>query len=144
MTLKTDMAADLTALFMDTDEFADTAAYTPNGTPTVPATTTFSLAVVPGDVDPAYLPTVSGQAEQRTAQFIAVLSLIRAGILVVEGTARDPRRGDSLVFASGAYSGTWVVERFWSDLGGGVTLYCVAAVRNQVAGDGVIESGGGG
>jgi hypothetical protein len=143
VTLKTQMAADLTALFLNTDEFADAATYTPNGT-AISATTTFSLNLVPGDVDPSFLPTVSGQQEQRAAQFVAVLSLVQAGILVVEGTSRDPRRGDSFVIASGAYDGTWLIERVWADIGGGVTFFARQALRNQIAGVGLIEQGGGG
>jgi hypothetical protein len=141
MTLKSQMAADLTALFLNTDEFAESTTYTPNGT-AIGATTTFSLNVVPGDIDPAFLPTVSGEQDQRTAQFVAVLSLVQAGIATVEGSSRDPRRGDSLVIASGAYAGTWIVERQWADLGGGVALFVRQAVRNQIAGAGVIGTGG--
>ena len=137
MTLKSDMAADLTALFLNTDEFADTASYTPNG-----AATSFSVTLVPGDIDESFLPTESGEADRRMAPFVGVLSLLRAGILAIEGTVRDPRRLDSFVIASGAYAGTWVVERYAADLGGGVTLYARYEQRHQVAAEGLIGSGG--
>ncbi len=142
MTLKSDMAADLTSLFLDTNEFAEDVTYYPNGTP-LTATVSFALKAVPGDVAEAFLATASGEADQRLAQFTAVLSLIQAGILVVEGTSRDPRRGDYLVVASGAYAGTWVVTGIALDLGGGATLSCRFEQRNQVAGAGVVQSGGG-
>jgi hypothetical protein len=138
MTLKTDMAADLTAIFLNTDEFADTATYTPNG-----AASGFSVTLLPGDIDESFLPTASGEADRRMAPFTGVLSLLRAGILAIEGTVRDPRRLDSFVIASGAYAGTWVVERYSADLGGGVILYARYEQRHQVAGDGVLAGGGG-
>jgi hypothetical protein len=138
MTLKTDMAADLTAIFLNTGEFADTATYTPNG-----AASSFTVTLVPGDIDESFLPTPSGEADRRMAQFTGVLSLLRAGILGIEGTVRDPRRLDSFVIASGAYAGTWVVERYSADLGGGVLLYARYEQRHQVAGTGVVSGSGG-
>lgn len=137
MTLKTQMAADLTALFLNTAEFADTATYTPNG-----AASGFSVTLVPGDVDESFLPTASGEADRRMAQFIGVLSLIRTGILAIEGTVRDPRRLDSFVIASGAYAGTWVVERYAADLGGGVSLWARYEQHHQVAASGTLGTSG--
>ncbi len=138
MTLKTQMAADLTALFLNTDEFADTGTYTPNG-----AASGFSVTLAPGDIDESFLPTPSGQADRRMAAFTGVLSLIRAGILVIEGTVRDPRRLDSFVISSGPYAGTWVVERYSADLGGGVILYARFEQHDQIAAEGVVSGGGG-
>lgn len=138
MTLKANMAADLTALFLNTDEFADTGTYTPNG-----AATGFAVTLVPGDVDESFLPTPSGEADRRMAAFTGVLSLLRAGILGIEGTVRDPRRLDSFAIATGAYAGTWVVERYSADLGGGVILYARYEQRHQVAAEGVVSGSGG-
>jgi hypothetical protein len=143
VTLKADMAADLTGLFLDTGEFAEDASYYPNGT-AIGATTSFAVKAVPGDVTEAFLATVSGEADQRIAQFVASLAVLRAGMATVEGTARDPRRGDYLTVASGAYAGTWVVATFALDLGGGATLTCRYEQRNQIAGVGVIGQAGGG
>lgn len=138
MTLKTDMAADLSDVFLNTDEFADTATYTPNG-----ASTTFSATLVPGDVEESMLPAPSGEADRRLVQFTGSLALLRAGILVVEGTVRDPRRLDSFVIASGACAGTWVVERVSPDLGGGVILFSRYEQHHQIAAEGVVTTGGG-
>jgi hypothetical protein len=137
MTLKTQMAADVAAVFLETTEFAETATYTPNG-----AVSGFSCAVVPNDVDPGFGTTPSGIADRRLCPFFASLAALRAGILGIELAVRDPLRLDTLTFASGAYAGIWIVERFAADGEDGVTLYAHQDVRHQVAGAGVIGASG--
>lgn len=141
MTFKDDMAADLAAVMINTSDFAEAVTYTPNGT-AVGVPTTFALDAVPGDIEPAFLATTSGEAEQRLAQFVAVRTAVRAGILTIEGTVRDPRRGDRLTVAAGGYAGTWTIERMWADLGGAVVLFGRFEVHNQFSGDGMIARGG--
>lgn len=136
MTLKDQMADDVDRVFLSTDDFAAAATYVPD----TEDTDGFAVDLVEGDVDEQFVATDSGIAEQRRAQFSGSLAVIRAGIAVLEGSARDPRRGDRLVFTTGSAAGTWSIERHAPDLGGGVVLFARLETRFASGGQGAMGS----
>lgn len=138
MTFRDDMATDLSEVFLDTDDFAETAAFMP-----AEALTSFACTVTPGDVEQGFVDVHSGTANQLRALFVGIRATLRTGIAAIEaGVARDPRRGDRLVFASGAYIGTWFIERVSVDNGGAISMYGRCETRHEVAGDVAGEGGG--
>lgn len=138
MTLKSQMTADVASVFLDTDDFGESVTFTPNG-----AATSFACTVVPGDVDAGFGATPSGEADRRLCPFFASLAALRAGILGIESAVRDPQRLDSITFASGAFAGTWIVERCVADADDGVMVYARLDDRFEVAGGGVLAGVGG-
>ena len=90
--------------------------------------------------DPTVTPGVieiGDEVQDRRAECLGVLSVIRAGFLAAEGAARDPRRGDFLRIADGAHAGTWTITEPIPDIGDGVVLklrdqQLVAAAANGV------------
>lgn len=136
MTLKADMAADVAALFLNTDDFAESVTFTPNG-----AASGFTCSVVPGDVDAGFGAAPSGQADRRLCPFFASLAALRAGILGIELAVRDPTRLDTITFASGAFAGTWIVERCVPDADDGVMVYARLDDHFEIAAPGVMGGG---
>lgn len=138
MTFKTDMAADVLAVFLEEDDFAEAATFMPQE-----SLTGFACVVTPGDIEEGFPEVGSGRANQLRAPFVGDRAALRTAIGVIEaGVPRDPRRGDRLVFASGAYLGTWMLERVANDVGGAITMFGRCETRNEVSGDIGGESGG--
>ncbi len=136
MSLKTDMAADLMAVFLDDGAFADAGEYYPRG-----STNHFPVKLVLGDIATASETLESGIVEsQRSCQAVGSRAVIRAGILAALGNARDPVRGDTVVIAAGENAGTWsVAAPAATDVGGGLMIDLVRDKLGEVAGPGVVE-----
>ena len=117
MSFQDDLAADVANVFGNAEEFGQTASYRPRG-----AATTFNLIVTFGDPDESVQQMQAGQSVDRVVRAMVSLAVVRAGIAVIEVTARDPGRGDLFTIASGADAGTWVVQDAVPDLGGAVQL----------------------
>lgn len=119
MSLKTDMADDLTTVFLDVNDHADACTYYPDGD-----NTGFAATLVMGPSSEAFIvqPRRNGIDDQTRADGFGSLAALRTGILARLGTVRDPRHGDRLTFASGAYAGTWLVQRVSPDGADGMLL----------------------
>lgn len=133
MTLRDQMAADLSRVFLNVDEFAEAALFYPAA-----GASSFSITLAPADPSDAFAVATAGVDEQRDVQATGRLSLIRAGILAIEGTVRDPARGDLVVFASGVYAGTWVMRSFAADVGDGVVLNLHYEAHHNIAAKGAV------
>lgn len=124
MTLKDQMANDLTDVFLNTDDFADDATYFVKGS-TVAG---FPCTLVIGDPQPGFVQIDGGQEDRRPATAVAQRSALRTGIEAITGVARDPVKGDYLTIATGAYAGTWTVDRAQGDEGDAMQLSLVNAI----------------
>ncbi len=116
------MAADMDDVFLNQDEFADSARFTVKG-----VTDAFTLGVVIGDPVPGFIAIDGGQENRRPVSVYARQSTVRAGINTITGIARDPIKGDSIIIATGAYTGTWIVQTAQPDDGDAILMQCVGA-----------------
>lgn len=82
--------------------------------------------------------------DQRRVEAHGSLAAIRAVISQVLGAAniRDPRRYDRIVRATGAYAGTWIVQRVTTDNGDGCMLALAMDQPHADAAEGVAEVNG--
>lgn len=121
-TLKEQMIADVTNVFLNTGEFAEDVTYTPEG-----AASGFAAVVCCGDIVDQVILMETGQNDQRRMQVLGLLSALVTGIGTVTGTPANPRKGDHVLFAQGIASpglvGLWTVESSAEDNGGGVTMW---------------------
>jgi hypothetical protein len=129
MSLKDQMAADMTDVFLNVDEFADSARFTVKG-----VTDTFVVLVVIGDPTPGFLSIDGGQEQKRPVAIYARQTALRTGISGITGVARDPIKGDSLIIDTGAYAGTWIVQTAQPDDGDAMLMQCVNATLYAAGG----------
>jgi len=122
MTLKDQMADDADAIFLNTDEFADDATFTPKG-----EAAGFACKVVMGDPQPGYVQIDGGQEDRRAAVAMLSRATVRDGIFAMCGNDRDPIKGDTLTVDSGAYAGAWFVSSSQGDDGGMIAANVVWA-----------------
>lgn len=135
MSLSSIMAADVSAVFLNTDDFGQAATFLAlNGA------TAFACTVMPTDPNPSMVQISEGTESRRESRFLASLSVLRAGILADLGTARDPGRGDAVTIASGADAGTWVVRTISADTGDGVVMDCILSDMHSLYGAGAVEN----
>ena len=119
------MIADVASLFLVTDDFAIA------GTFSVPGLSgSFAVKVVMGEGSGA-LNTDMGVSDRMTVQAVLDRAVVQAGTLALLGAARDPQLGDLVTIASGALTGTWVVQRCTPDEGG--ALVCEAVRSDYIA-----------
>lgn len=130
------MASDLSGL-MDSDEFGMACGYRPAG-----QGSTAGVVVVFGDVQQTPEQTIDGETVLASVcQVIGHRPALRTAIETVVDAARDPKRDDALVVASGELAGTWVIESVGQDVGGGVEMQCRRETRWRSAGPGAVEGG---
>lgn len=122
MTFKDQLAEDL-RLTLNADEVDEPAEYYP-----VDSATSFTVRIVRGDIQTAVAQFDQGTEHTRTCEATLIRSVVRAGILAIESTARDPKRGDKITFTDDSdATAEWFVTGPGSvDVGGGVnvTLQC--------------------
>jgi hypothetical protein len=137
MTLKDQMQGDITRVFLNTNEFADSATFTPKN----PSAAGFACIVQIGDPAPQMVQIATGVEDRRPAEALASRTALRAGILASISVARDPMRGDFLTVPSGAYVGVWEVSTVHSDQGDGMVLALVWSKHYAPGGQGARATG---
>lgn len=132
MTLKQQMAADITNVFLNVGEFGENVTYFPNG-----QASGFAAIVCCGDVSDQVMVVDQGENDRQRMMVLGLLATLVSGIQTITGNLRNPRRGDWIQFVSGASDpslvGTWTIESANVDNGGGVNMQLVKEHR-QVAG----------
>lgn len=113
MSFKDLMAADL-AMLLAADEHDEAATYGTDGG------ATFACRVVVGDAMPDVVAGMGVSDLQAQVTVLAMDTVIRTGIATAEGTARDPRPGETITVGAAVY----VIETWDTDAGGGLTLRC--------------------
>ncbi len=119
MTLKTQMAADLVTVFLNTNDFADAAIYTlrEGGSCAI----TLVIGTVAGSA-PAGVPL--GLEQRDTMQGTLSLTKWKAAVATLV-PGRLPIHGDTLTVASGGAAGTYSVQSYNVDNGDGLDLALV-------------------
>lgn len=119
MTFKDQMANDLAAV-LNASEFDEEGEFYP----TREGTSHFTVRLIRGDISTTASPFDQGTEHTRTCDAILIRSVVRAGIEVIESTARDPRRGDRITFTDDDdATAEWVIAAVGAvDVGGGVTV----------------------
>jgi hypothetical protein len=122
MTFKDQLAEDL-RLMLNASEVDEPAEYYPED-----SSSHFTVRIVRGDIQTGAAAFDQGTEHTRTCEAVLIRSVVRAGILVIESAARDPKRGDKILFTDDSDStAEWFVTGPGSvDVGGGVnvTLQC--------------------
>ncbi len=118
MTFKENLAEDLRQV-LNADEVDEPAEYYPVG-----SATSFTVRAVRGDIQTGSATFDQGTEHTRSCDATLIRSVIRAGIAVIEGTARDPKRGDKLCFTDDdeATASWFIAGPGQIDVGGGVTV----------------------
>jgi hypothetical protein len=121
MTFKADMAEDLRQV-LNADQFDEPGEYYPGD-----STSHFTVRVIRGDIQTGAAQFEEGTEHTRACEAVLIRSVIRAGILAIESTARDPKRGDRITFTDDSEStAEWSVSAVGAiDVGGGVTVQLV-------------------
>ncbi len=121
MTFKSQMAEDLAAV-LNSAEFDEPAEYYPGD-----STSHFTVRIVRGDIQTGAAQFEQGTEHTRACEAILIRSVIRAGIAVIESTARDPKRGDRITFTDDSdATSEWSVASVGAvDVGGGITVQLV-------------------
>lgn len=119
MTFKSDMAEDL-RLVLNASEFDEPGQYYPG----LSGAGNFTVRIVRGDIATGAATFDQGTEHTRTCDAVLIRSVVRAGILAIELTARDPRRGDRITFTDDSEAtASWIVAALGAiDVGGGVTV----------------------
>lgn len=130
MTFKADLAEDLRQV-LNASEIDEAATYYP-----VDSADGFAVRVVRGDIQTGSAQFDQGTEHTRTCEAVLIRSVVRAGIEVIEGTARDPKRGDRLTFDDDDEDArSWYIAAPGAiDVGGAVTV--------QLSGDDYGNPGG--
>ncbi len=130
------MASDMTGTFLNTNEFGETGTFYP-GRDAVG----FSVTVTISEITDQFLEVSSGVADSREADLFLVRSTTRTAIGVIETStgARDPRKGDSVVIATGANAGTWRVATCSPDIGDCAKLHCRYETFGSVNSPGAVK-----
>jgi hypothetical protein len=113
------MADDADEVFLNTDDFGESAEFYPGL-----STSHFSTTVVVQDIAEEFVAIDTGIADSREVDIWVLRSAVQTGIAAIETAARDPRRQDALVISSGANAGTWKVQNASPDVGDMVKLRC--------------------
>jgi len=108
MTLKADILTDLDDVFYDTDEFAETATYTPSGGAAVPVT------IIPEEMDPSIMSDAPPGDER----------IIR----VKTSDVSNPQRGDAFVIDTE----TWYLKANLGINGGETRLSLTRSDKRQI------------
>lgn len=118
MSFKSDLAEDLRQV-LNASEIDEAATYYP-----VDSVTGFAVRVTRGDITTGSAQFDQGTEHTRTCEAVLIRSVVRVGIASVEGTARDPKRGDRLRFdEDDEASADWFVSAPGAvDVGGAVTV----------------------
>lgn len=121
MTFKADLAEDLRQV-LNAEEIDEAATYYPGE-----SATGFPVRIVRGDIQTAAAQFEQGTEHTRMCEAILIRSVIRAGIEVIESTARDPKRGDRITFTDDdEATAEWSVAAVGAvDVGGGVTVQLI-------------------
>jgi hypothetical protein len=121
MTVKSDMAEDLRQV-LNASEFDEPGLYYPGD-----SASSFAVRVIRGDIVTGSAQFEQGTEHTRACEAILIRSVVRAGILGIESTARDPRKGDRITFDDDdEASAEWSVAAVGAiDVGGGVTVQLV-------------------
>lgn len=131
-TLREQMAADVSDVFLDTDDFALTGKIYADG-----AGAGVACTLMPGD------PVAEVETEEdlgvaihrQQQQFLGSLAALRTAI--GGDPLRNPRRGDTLGSMSDqGLAGTWTILRVVIDDTDGCTMHCVLANPTEVLGKG--------
>lgn len=130
MTFKSELAEDLRQV-LNAEQFDEAATYYP-----ADSESGFSVRAVRSDVQTGSAQIEQGTEHTRACEAVLIRSVVRAGIETIEGTARDPKRGDRLTFDDDDDdTRSWYVAAPGAiDVGGGVTV--------QLAGDDYGNPGG--
>jgi len=137
MTLKQQMAADITSVFLNLGEFAENCTYYPNG-----QATGFAAILCLGDLADQVVMADNGEIDRRRMLALGSLPALVAGIETITSNPRNPRRGDWILFAAPADQsvlGTWTVESANPDNGGGVNIQLVKENRQVAGAKGVMQ-----
>lgn len=124
-------AVDFTDLFLASGLEED-AQFVPQG-----KASGMAIKVVIGDHTPAMVEGLVTTEDRRAATIVASLSDVRAILVLLVGSLRDPIRGDAIVVSGGPGSGSssggrWVVQESAPDQCGGVSLTCVRVAIDSV------------
>jgi hypothetical protein len=115
MTFQSQLTADFVAMFIN--EWAITATLRARGA----STGGTSVSLVIGDPAPQAVQITAGLEDRREAVIVI------AAAVVTSALSRNLERGDQVIVASGAYTGTWIISTSQTDLAGGVTAQAVLA-----------------
>lgn len=132
--LKQLMADDITGALLNTDDFAESVTFQPDG-----SVSTFALVVAVGDVTDQMISIATGRADQQEISAMGKLSAIRAGIQAIESVARNPQPGDVIIFSSGAQAGVWTITTVSVDEGDGAVMRLRFENHYDVASRDVVE-----
>jgi hypothetical protein len=125
VTLKSTMITDVTSVFAQLGDFAESVTYYAEGR--YVAANGFAAVVTCCDIADQVLLVETGQNDQRRMQVLGLLSALQTGILTTTGTQSNPRKGDQIAFVSGTASpaliGLWTIESSAEDNGGGVMMW---------------------
>jgi hypothetical protein len=129
MTLREQMAADVTDVFLSTDDFAVAGKIYADG-----AGDGLPVTLMPGEP----VAEVESEADlgliihRRQQQFLGALAALRTAL-----SARNPRRGDTLgAMTDQGLAGTWTILRVVIDDADGCTMHCVLAEPAEVLAEG--------
>lgn len=119
MTFKQQMADDLAAI-ANAAEFDEAGEFYPGET----GSNHFTVRVVRGDIRTGMSTFEQGTEHTRVCTAVLIRSELRAGILAIESTAREPRRGDRILFTDdNEPTAVWYVAAAAAvDVGGGLTV----------------------
>lgn len=121
MTFKEDLAEDLRQT-LNASEIDEAATYYP-----ADDDTGFAVRAVRGDIQTGSAQFEQGTEHTRTCEAILLRSVVRAGIEVIDGTARDPMRGDIITFDDDDDDREWFIAGPGAvDVGGAVTVQLVS------------------
>lgn len=137
MNLKQQMAADISAVFLNLGEFAENCTYYPNG-----GATGFAAIVALGDIADQVVMADNGELERRRMMALGLLAALVSGIGTITANPRNPRRGDWILFVAPADQsilGTWTIESANPDNGGGVNIQLVKENRQAAGAKGVMQ-----
>lgn len=118
MTFKADLAEDL-RLILTSSEIDEAASYFPRD-----SVTSFACRVIRGDILTGAAGFDQGTEHTRTTQAVLLRSVIRSGTATLEGSARDPQRGDRIRFTEDdEATAEWYVAAVGAvDVGGGIAV----------------------
>ena len=135
MSLKTQMATDLSAVFMNTDDFAEAVTYQPQeaGSPS------FAAVGAPGDGAPGASGFPGGTGQDTPIPFVLQYAVFMAdlttSLAAIGANPRNPMRGDLITIASGPQAGIYTVETWQADGGDGLTINAVFSQQFTVGAD---------
>lgn len=133
MTLKDLATADVVNVFGNLGEFAENALCFPDG-----GAPSFPVVLTLGDIADLIQLSDNNENDQRRMQVLGPLPTLQSGFLSLQGTSRNPRRGDVFTFAGVAVAGRWTVENAAEDDLGGCMMWIRREVRHASGGTGAM------